>query len=240
MSIYINSQVPLHKQLRNLVADKLRAAILNGEIKPGEWLRQEKLAAEYKVSQMPIREALKELSAEGLVEHVPYRGIRVIQFSTEDIEDLYATRSFLEGKAARFAALKLSSDELGELKISLGQMREYLAAGQFQEYHELNRHFHTVIITASHRTYLIRTLNQMWDAFPSMLWNNYASTANRAMPSRDEADIQDHEELVAALEQGNGEKAQEIVHKHILNSGHFLINILEGQSQPDPAEGNRL
>ena len=98
---YNNSSSNPHRQLRNLVADRLRTAILNGEIKPGEWLRQEKLAAEYNVSQMPIREALKELSAEGLVEHVPYRGVRVIEFSADDIEDLYASRSFLEGKAAR-------------------------------------------------------------------------------------------------------------------------------------------
>ncbi|MFO3797221.1 MAG: GntR family transcriptional regulator, partial [Anaerolineales bacterium] len=79
-----------HRQLRNLVADQLRMAILEGRYKPGEWLRQERIAQELNVSQMPVREALKELSAEGLVEHVPYRGTRVLAFSVEDVEDLYA------------------------------------------------------------------------------------------------------------------------------------------------------
>jgi DNA-binding GntR family transcriptional regulator len=219
-----------HRQLRNLVADRLRAAILNGEIKPGEWLRQEKLAAEYHVSQMPIREALKELSAEGLVEHVPYRGVRVIEFSADDIEDLYASRSFLEGKAARAAAARITADELGELKKMLVQMREDLQNGAFTEYHDLNRHFHTLIINASRRTYLIRTLSQMWDAFPSMLWNNYSLTANRAMPSRDEADVADHEQLVEALERRDADTAESIAHHHIHDSGQYLVEVLRGQS----------
>jgi DNA-binding GntR family transcriptional regulator len=227
---YNNPSQNSHRQLRNLVADRLRAAILNGDIKPGEWLRQERLAAEYNVSQMPIREALKELSAEGLVEHVPYRGVRVIEFSAGDIEDLYASRSFLEGKAARAAAANINSEELAELKKMLVQMRTDLEAGAITEYHQLNRHFHTLIIHASRRTYLIRTLNQMWDAFPSMLWNNFSLTANRAMPSRDEADIKDHEELVAALERRDGDKAEVIAHKHIHDSGQFLVDVLHSQS----------
>ena len=227
---YNNPPPNPHRQLRNLVADRLRAAILNGEIKPGEWLRQEKLAAEYNVSQMPIREALKELSSEGLVEHVPYRGVRVIEFSADDIEDLYASRSFLEGRAARAAAANITLEELAELKKMLGQMREDLQSGAFTEYHNLNRHFHTLIIMASRRTYLIRTLNQMWDAFPSMLWNNYSLTANRAMPSRDEADIKDHEQLVAVLEIHDGATAESIARHHIHDSGQFLVEVLRGQS----------
>lgn len=72
------------RQLRSFVAEQLRAAILEGRYKPGEWLRQERLAQELNVSQMPVREALKELAAEGLVEHVPYRGARVVAFSIEE------------------------------------------------------------------------------------------------------------------------------------------------------------
>ena len=64
-----------HRQLRHWVADRLRSDILEGRLKPGEWLRQERLAQEHGVSQMPVREALKQLAAEGLVEHVPYRGV---------------------------------------------------------------------------------------------------------------------------------------------------------------------
>ena len=85
------------KQLRNFVANRIRVDILEGRLQPGEWLRQERLAQMYGVSQMPVREAFKELTADGLVEHVPYHGVRVVSFSMEDIEDLYATRTVLEG-----------------------------------------------------------------------------------------------------------------------------------------------
>lgn len=221
-----HSEPIAHRQLRNLVAEKLRFAILNGEIKPGEWLRQERLASEYNVSQMPIREALKELSAEGLVEHVPYRGVRVIQFSLDDISDLYACRSFMEGLAARSAAANITPEELTDLKQVVAQMKEYLIAEAFPEYNESNRRFHEIIINASRRTYLIRTLHQMWDAFPSMLWGNYALTANLPMPTRDQADQDDHAALIAALERRDGETAQRLMRHHVEVSGQLLVSAL--------------
>ena len=106
------TDTPSHKQLRNIVAEQMRAAILNGHYKPGEWLRQERLAQDLGVSQMPVREALKELAAEGLIEHVPYRGARVVVFSIDDILDLYSHRAFLESRAAFIAAEIITPNEL--------------------------------------------------------------------------------------------------------------------------------
>jgi len=118
-------QVESHKQLRGWVADRLRADIHEGRIQPGEWLRQERIAQEYGVSQMPVREAFKELVAEGILEQYPYRGVRVVQISVADVEDLYATRSFLEGRAARVAALNITDEELQELKNIHDQLTTY-------------------------------------------------------------------------------------------------------------------
>ena len=101
-----------HKQLHHAVADQLCAAIQTGNLKPGEWLRQERLAQELGVSQMPVREALKELIAEGLVEHLPYRGVRVVEFSPDDVGEVYAHRSFLEGRAAFIAAKGITPEEI--------------------------------------------------------------------------------------------------------------------------------
>ena len=217
---------PPHRQLRKLVVDKLRSAILNGEIKPGTWLRQERLAQEYQVSQMPVREALKELTAEGLVEHVPYRGVRVIEFSPEDISDLYACRSFIEGLAARAAADVITSAELAQLKELQAQMRAHLQPQVLPEYTELNRRFHRLIFSASRRTYLTRTLNQLWDAFPSMLWGNFARTAGQPLPQRDLADIEEHEAIIEALERHDGAAAEQRVRQHIEESGQHLLSAL--------------
>jgi DNA-binding GntR family transcriptional regulator len=218
-----------HRQLRNFVADKLRTAILNGEIKPGDWLRQERLAQEYGVSQMPVREALKELTAEGLVEHVPYRGVRVIEFSADDISDLYACRSFMEGMAARTAADNITAEEIAELKSLQIQMKASLEPQVLPEYSELNRRFHKLIFNASRRAYLSRTLNQMWDSFPSMLWGNFARTADQPLPQRDKADIEEHEAMIVALEQRDGTAVERLTRHHIEESGQHLVSALRGE-----------
>lgn len=103
---------PSHRQLAHWVAEQVRAEILEGKVAPGEWLRQERLAAQFGVSHMPVREALRQLAAEGLVEHMPDRGARVVQFSVSDVEDLYACRVFVEGLAARYAAAAITDDEV--------------------------------------------------------------------------------------------------------------------------------
>jgi DNA-binding GntR family transcriptional regulator len=173
-----------------------------------------------------VREALKELTAEGLLEHVPYRGVRVIEFSTEDISDLYACRSFMEGLAARAAAATITPEELAELKTLQAQMKAHLQPQVLPEYTEFNRRFHKLICFASRRTYLIRTLNQLWDAFPSMLWGNFARTADQPLPQRDLADIEEHEEIIEALEQRDGAAAEQLARHHVEESGQHLLSAL--------------
>ncbi len=211
-----------HKQLRYLVADQLRNAILDGRYKPGEWLRQEHLAQELGVSQMPVREALKELAAEGLIEHVPYRGVRVIAFSADDVEDLYVHRAFLESKAARAAAEHITPKEIAELKKLQEQMEANLAPEQLAVYRDLNRRFHYVIFNASRRDYLIRTLSQMWAAFPTMLIGNFAKTAAQPLPERDNSDMLEHHALIAALERRDPDAAEQAMRTHVETTGRQL------------------
>lgn len=221
------TDLPTHRQLRNFVADQLRTAILEGRYKPGEWLRQEKLAQELNVSQMPVREALKELAAEGLIEHVPYRGVRVIEFSAEDIEDLYTHRAFLEGRAAACAARAIRPEEVAELKRLQAEMEQNLAPEHVTRYRELNRRFHQLIYTASRREYLIRTLSQMWAAFPTMLIGNFAATADNPLPERDNSDMFEHHTIITALEQGDSLQTEAVMKEHILTTGRQLVKMLK-------------
>ncbi len=225
MSLLINP----HKQLRHVVADRLRQDILAGALKPGEWLRQERLAHDYGVSQMPVREALKDLAAEGLVEHVPYRGVRVVEFTLEDVADLYASRSFLEGLAARAAAHAITAEELDELRTLHQHMSAAQSPEQLANYRELNRRFHQVVIHASRRAYLIRLLGQIWAAFPTMLLGNFAATAHTPLPERDEADTAEHAAIVHALETGNPDSAEQAMREHIQHAGHKLMRALTSQ-----------
>lgn len=220
---------PTHKQLPQWIAERIRAEILEGQLKPGEWLRQERLALEHGVSQMPVREALKRLASEGLVEHVPYRGVRVVEFSASDVEDLYACRSFIEGMAARFAAENISDEELDELRALATRMAECETPKDLHEYRELNRRFHGVIFTASRRSYLVRTLAQLWLAFPTMLWSNVPRVATASVPERDEPDVAEHAAIIEALAAHDPAAAERAVRTHIEAAGTSLLGALETQ-----------
>lgn len=219
-----------HKQLRNIVAEQMRAAIFNGYYKPGEWLRQERLAQDLGVSQMPVREALKELAAEGLIEHVPYRGARVLVFSIDDILDLYSHRAFLEGRAAFTAAQIITDAELIVVKDLQAEVEKYGAPEAVLKYRELNRQFHQHIYLASKREYLIRTLNQMWATFPTMLIANFAATAVQPLPERDAVDVEEHRNIVCALETHDSPAAEQAMKKHILVTADHLVTFLKAQT----------
>jgi DNA-binding GntR family transcriptional regulator len=223
------SDIKSHKQLRNLVAEQMRASILNGYYKPGEWLRQERLAQDLGVSQMPVREALKELAAEGLIEHVPYRGARVLVFSIDDILDLYSHRAFLEGRAAFIAADIIKDEELTLIKNLQDEVERHSAPEAVLKYRELNRKFHQHIYLASRREYLIRTLNQMWAAFPTMLIANFAATAVQPLPERDSVDVEEHRNIVSALEAHDAQAAEQAMKKHILVTVDHLVTFLKAQ-----------
>jgi DNA-binding GntR family transcriptional regulator len=214
-----------HRQLAHFIADAVRAEVLEGRLRPGEWLRQERIAREQGASQMPVREALKQLVAEGILEHVPYRGVRVVQFSVADVEDLYDCRLFIEGMSARYAAESITEDEIRELEDLHLRMIACVTPAQLPEYRELNRHFHALIFTSSRRSFLIRTLGQLWSAFPTMLWSNIPHS-EIASAGRDDADAEEHAAIVRALSERNPEAAEKAVRRHIAAAGQALLEVL--------------
>jgi DNA-binding GntR family transcriptional regulator len=206
---------PLQSQLRHLIAKRMRSAILANEYRPGEWLRQEQLAQKFGVSHTPVREALQDLVGEGLVEHVPYRGIRVIEFSVTDLIDLYTVRAFLESLAACHAAQNINSEQLAELKQTNDEIELQRNQGNWTQYRQLNRRFHRLIYNASGHAYLVRTLDQMWNAFPTMLLGNFSRTATTPIPQRAESDKHEHSEMLSALESRDSERARRLMRAHI-------------------------
>jgi DNA-binding GntR family transcriptional regulator len=96
--------------------------ILSSEIKPGSWLRQQDVAASFQVSRTPVREAMRTLAQEGLVETVPHYGARVTRLTMEEFEELYALRSGIEGLAARLAAQQVTAGQIPPLRQALDQL----------------------------------------------------------------------------------------------------------------------
>ncbi len=216
-----------HQQLHQVVSQQIRAAILNGRIKPGEWIRQQSIAEELGVSQMPVREALKELAAEGLVEHIPYRGARVVHFSKEDIQDIYAHRGYLESLAAKFAAATITDAEIETLSNIQLQIESHTHPTKILKYRELNRAFHQSIYRLSQRNYIIRALDQIWATFPTMLISKFAVTANTPILDRRDIDIQEHHIILAALQNRDAAATQKAIEKHINSVYQDLVLTLE-------------
>jgi DNA-binding GntR family transcriptional regulator len=201
-------------QLRHLIAERLRAAILANEFKPGDWLRQEQLAQQFGVSQTPVREALQDLVGEGVVERVPYRGIRVIEFTLTDLRDLYACRAFMEGIAARYAAQHITPKEIAALKRLVDEMATAFARKKWNVYRELNRQFHQGIYATSRHPFLTRTLNQLWTAYPTMMLSNFPGPIRK----RRTLNTREHLAIINALETRDATRAERLMRAHIEES----------------------
>lgn len=222
-----------HQQLKDWAAEQLRSAISEGRLLPGEWLRQERLARELGVSHMPVREALKQLAAEGLVEYLPYRGMRVVEFTPDDIQDIYAVRAVLEGRAARAAAGQLSAEQIEELRGLVAAMAASLAPEQLVVNRAQNRRFHELLYRASGRTYLIRALEQLWSWFPTMFLDTYAATAHTPVAGRD-TDVDEHTAIVNALAARDGALADRLLAEHVMLAGQQLVAVLRDEARPEP------
>jgi len=156
--------------------------------------------------------------------------VRVVEFAAEDVEDLYACRAFIEGMAARSAAQNVTDEELSDLAELHQQMVRCKTPEDLAQYRELNRRFHALIFSASRRSYIVRTLAQLWSAFPTMLWSNIPRIAVASVPGRDEPDAAEHEEIVAALAARDAERAERAVRRHIESAGEMLVAGMRAQT----------
>lgn len=231
---------PLHSAapqlVRDWVEDRLREDILRGLFQPGAWLRQQRIARQLGVSEMPVREALKKLAAEGLVEYLPHRGMRVREYSAEDVADVHNVRAFMEAMAAGAAAKNITAEELAELRALATQMEARLAPEDLEEHRELNHRFHEVIFTASRRAYLTHALRQLWMVFPSMLWGSLPATARVRLSEQDAYDLEEHRAIIRALEEGNAAEAERLMRQHIDGARNRLLAAVTQGTSAAPGE----
>ena len=140
------------------VADRLREAILRGQLKPGQKLDQNELAELLNVSRSPVREALRTLAAEGLVEVYPHRGAVVAELSPEEFEEISIIRVVLEGMAAHLAAPHIDDERIALLKDILAELDN---TTDLDRWVELNRRFHNTIYQAVHRPRLLSFIENL-------------------------------------------------------------------------------
>ncbi len=225
MSNHLES-IQSHRPLTDVVFERLRDAIIDGRLQAGQWLRQETLAQELGVSQMPVREALKRLVAEGLAVRIPYKGVKVVEFSPEDIVDICTVRLVLESLAARLATSLITDEELERLREILRELEGYKSQDQMAQRRQLNDEFHLSICRASGRRYLIRLLETVWGWFPSVMLYEGAFRQEELLLTRMEREKREHWAILEALERRDAHQAEEETRRHIQNLSRELIEVL--------------
>ncbi|WP_260736015.1 GntR family transcriptional regulator [Tunturiibacter lichenicola] len=193
--------------------------ILNGELAPGFRLTELKLAAELETSQGPVREALRELEALGLVQTEPYKGSRVRQFSEKELEDAYVVRACLEELAGRLATphLKSSTDALEKLA---AQVLKAARKGDAALYTKFDMAFHRTIVEASRNTVLLRS----WEGLGFEIRTRIRLVAS----SIDLVKAQEaHWKVLEAIKTGESRAASKLLYQHV---NQFASNQKNSQS----------
>jgi len=207
-----------HETLSKRVYKSLKKSILNGELKPGQKLSQDWLAKQMKVSRMPVREAIERLRTEGLVESIPYKESRVVNFSYKDIEEIYSVRSLLEAYSARLSSSKIREKDLKELKKINKEMKNFLDKNNFKQLSIRNKKFHLIIYNRSGNSRLSKTIKNLWDSCPRDYFWNFSE--------RSENSIIDHEKIINAIESKNKELMEKMMLQHIENTKRRIIKII--------------
>lgn len=211
------------KSLKCEVFELLRRRIVSGDYALGEWLRQEEIANELGVSPTPVREALDQLVAEGLAERIPYRGVRVLQLTAEEIVDAYVFRLLLEVTAARLAAYNVSPEHADALHAILGKTERLLGLDDVSGYQHLNRQLHQAIAAASGNHLLARLYKLVVNRFPD--WMMYGDLVEQPELRRRamQRDLEEHQTLVALIVSREADAASQQAMKHMQGVGEELV-----------------
>jgi len=193
---------------------RVRELILSGELAPGSVLNQATLARAIGISTTPLREALRRLKQQGLVELDAHRDARVAPLDAEEARDLLELRLALDPLAASLAAQRRSSQDIAEMRAALSGL-ESLPTEPTAEQLAAHRRFHAAIYRASHNARLVATLDDLWDSADR--YRRHGLQTERTAEER-EAKAREHALLFDAIVEGDGATAEEIMRAHIRTS----------------------
>jgi DNA-binding GntR family transcriptional regulator len=190
------------------VLSELRRAILTGELRPGEQVRQDALAEQFGVSRVPLREALKILEGEGQVTYRPHRGYFVAELDVADLREVYRLRELLETEAVRAAIPRLRDIDVDEIATEAAEVDRAAAAGDVLAMSAANRRLHFRLIEAAQMPRLARLVRILWDATDAYRSLYYASVDHRR------AVHEEHQAIVAALQERDVEETVRVLTEH--------------------------
>ena len=209
------------------VYGEVKRRIAEGELPRGTKLLQEPLAEALGVSRTPLREALRRLAAEGLVEFHPNRGASVVALTEADVRSAYEARLVFEPGAARLAARHRRREALAALRKAVDAQRR---RNDPSSAYAASRAFHLALVRASGNAYLMRLADALWS--PGLAQPIYAR--QRESPGALTDDLAEHEAILEAVERGRGRDAERLTRRHIESA---LARLLEVAPPPPDAAG---
>lgn len=219
----------LHEQ----VASRLRQMLVEGQIAPGAKLNERTLCEQLRISRTPLREAIKMLAAEGLVELLPNRGSVAVQLSEADVQNTFEVMAGLESMSGELAALRITPTELAEIKALHYEMLAAYTRRDLSAYYRLNAAIHRCINAAAKNPVLTSTYNQV----------NARLQALRFRSNQDDEKwghaVREHEAMVQALEARDPGALGRVLTSHLNNKRAVVMEQLRSQEvQTMQRQGN--
>jgi DNA-binding GntR family transcriptional regulator len=235
----VQSRAPSSASRADDLAHELQVEIMTGRIPLGTRLRQEDLAARFGVSRTPIREALRQLQAIGLVEQLGHRGALVRSFSSDECRNIFLVRAELEGFAAERAAGRLTTYDNADLDTAQALLRaghqrlralppsdEHGRSIALEQCSQANELYHNVILAAANCPPLRETVQSLMNRVPRTLaWHTFGDD-----PGIIPRSAEDHDRITEALNRPDARRARKLLHAHVLDTGETLARWLDRQA----------
>lgn len=210
--INLQKEIADRYSLRGRVYNTIRDRILSGDYHENEELKENTIATELGVSRTPVREALRKLELEGLVNIIPNKGAYVTGITKKDIHDIYMIRSYLEGLCAKLACENITNAQIEALEEILYLTDFHARRSHFDQIVELDNKFHDLLYKASGS----KILNHVLSDFHQYVERVRKITLSR--PYRAEKSSKEHAAIVEALKKRDEQFAETLAHEHMMNT----------------------
>lgn len=220
------TQIPTASEaVAEQVATVLRDRIVKGELAPLDRIVERRLSAELNVSRTPVREALKLLEADGLIEIKLHRGAVVSEYRPEDAFVLFDVISVLEGRAAQRVCENMTASSLQRLEDLHGEMLDHHKAGRTNDYFDLNTVIHDFIVETSANPVLIATHERL------MIRARRGRFLAIMNPERLTQAVSEHEDLMQAFRGGDADMAARVWETHLRHTGETVADVLRARDE---------
>jgi DNA-binding GntR family transcriptional regulator len=213
----------VHNSLHDEVAAQLRDRIFAGELMPGSFLDEARLAEQLSISRTPLREALKVLTAEGLVRHEPRRGSFVNEVTEQDLDEIFPVLALLEGRCAREAAGNSTDADLQQLEVLHDKLNRHAKARRINDYYAANFAIHEAIITLANNRWLALVIADLRKIV------KLARLQQLHAPGRLDQSLSEHMAVFAALKARDPEGAEAAMRTHLTRQREALRELARNQ-----------